>query len=128
MDSVVSITESVSKASCLPLLLIGCFCAEEKEWGWGGRGGVGGGFNNIQQHLFMTSWMAKNEARKESTQRHRAFCNHLITLLQRAVGLAEQEVGERGGGDSYSLSWKRCLNAHFRCRSEKYETKENETQ
>lgn len=121
MDSVVSITESVSKASCLPLVLIGCFCAEERGVGCGG-----GGFNNIQQHLFMTSWMAKNEARKESTQRHRAFCNHLITLLQRAVGLTEQEVGEEG--DSYSLSWKRCLNAHFRCRSEKYETKENETQ
>lgn len=55
------------------------------------------GFNSIQQHLFMTSWMAKNEARKESTQRHGAFCNHLITLLHRAVGLAEKGGSAREG-------------------------------
>lgn len=43
----------------------------------------------------MTSWMASNEARKESTQRHRAFYNHLITLLHRAVGLTRKKGGEK---------------------------------
>lgn len=80
--------------------------------------------NRIQQHLFMTSCASLNEARKESTQRQSLLQspNNSITP---SCGAYKKRGGEK---KSYSFSWKHCLNARFRCRSEKYETEENETQ
>ena len=99
------------------------------------RGGVGGGGGGVRlTHTIssstysMTSWAASNEARKESMQRHRAFYNHLITLLHRAAGITAKRkacVWVGGGGDPYFFSWKLRPNAHFRCRTEKYETAVN---
>lgn len=76
--------------------------------------------NGIQQHLFMTSCASLNEARKESTQRQ--------SLLQSPNNSITPSCGackKKGEGDlkkTYSFSWKRHLNVHFRCGSEKYET------
>lgn len=50
MDLVLSITESVSQVSL--------YLSSDAIFVHRGKGGEGGGPHNIQQHLFMTSWMA----------------------------------------------------------------------
>lgn len=118
MDLVLSITESVSQISL--------YLSSDAIFVHRGKGRERRRAPTISSNTY--SWhhgWLRNEARKESTQRHRAFYNHLITLLHQAVGLTKRREKKK---TSYSFSWKRCLNAHFRCRSEKYETKENETQ
>lgn len=116
MDLVLSITESVSQVS-LYLCSDAMFVHRGK--------GEGGGLPQYPATPIhdITDGLKRGE-KGEHTETQ--------SLLQSPNNSIKSCCGahkiEREKKTSYSFSWKRCLNAHFRCRSKKYETKENETQ
>lgn len=116
MDLVLSITESVSQVSL--------YLSPDAIFVHRGKGGDGGGLPQYPAtpiHDIMDGLKRGEKGEHTETQSLLQSPNNSITP---SCGAHKKE----GKKNSYSFSWKRCLNAHFRCRSEKYETKENETQ